>query len=101
MGDLMQWAHGFASFCALGVGIFLLIAGRSVEFRIAIGPTELERSFNFQLVALFLFALALDLGIAPFGVNALPHLLAIALVCVSGALAVIVLTSRVVKWLKR
>ena len=95
---MLSLAHLWAALCAFGIASFLFTAGRSAEFRFLIGPSEADRSFNFQVVSVFLFALALDLGSVPVGIESFPHAAAISLACVAGTLALSMFVWRVLKW---
>lgn len=91
-------AHAYAALCAFGIAAVLKGAALSPEFRLRIGPTERDRSYNFSLVSLFLFALCLDLGAVPFDIHGAPHIAAVTLACLTGTLALSLFGLRLLLW---
>lgn len=94
----MALAHGWSAFCAFGIAATLQGAGASPEFRLRIGETERERGYNFKVVGLFLFALAMDLASAPFGIEGTAHIAAITLACLTGTIALSLFAWRLRPW---
>jgi|TARA_Y100000034_G_scaffold133796_1_gene200327 hypothetical protein len=95
---LLTILHGWAAVCAFGIAAVLQGAAASPDFRIRIGASERERSYNFQLVAVFLLALGLDLASIGIGVDDLAHHAAILLACLTGTIAMLMFAWRLFKW---
>lgn len=98
MTNLLAFLHIYAAACAFILCGFLLGAGRSQLFRLRLIRNELERSYSFQVVSIFLFALGMDLSAAPLEVNGAPHTASILLACVTGTLALTLFSWRVLRW---
>lgn len=94
----MAIAHFYAAACAFGIAAVLQGAALSPEFRFLIGKSERERSYNFSVVSLFMFAICLDLATAPYGANEANHAGAIILACLTGTIALSMFAWRLRPW---
>lgn len=100
VSDLLAFTHAFSALCAFGIAGVLKGAALSPHFRLRIGASERERSYNFSLVALFLFALCLDLVAASARVSELAHAAATILASITGAMALGLFVMRLTVWKK-
>lgn len=91
-------AHVWGAVCALILCGLLFGASHSPKFRFKIGPSERDRSFNFAVVALFLFALGMDFIAAIAKIEGASHYATVSLVCITGTVAVAKIGWRGLRW---
>lgn len=97
MTGTMLWLHLLSAAVAALVCGFLFLAGKSETFRHAIGSSDRERAYNFQLTALFVLALGLELLSVPLEVSDATHLFTVLLATLTGSIVVGMFAVRVAK----
>lgn len=78
------YGHLLMAACAFNIAGHLLASGRWVTYRFDMGRDERERSFNFYVVGLFIFGVALDMAMAAFPSAWQAHMAAIAFAVAAG-----------------
>lgn len=92
-----SYLHILAAVVAVLVGGWMCAHSKSVKVRHTLAHGEHELRYNMQLLALYLYSIALDFLAAALAADQLFHVAAIAFNCILGGILALTFTVRVMK----